>query len=208
MALLYNNICVFDFETGSAEPKTTQPLSLAAVMVDPLKLKIIPNSEFYTLIKVEDEKTIEPKALEVNNLSIAECNEKGVDIEIAWKNFHNYLQQYRKGKTKQSKIIPSGFNICNFDLVIYNRLNERFKMASVFNDTKSLDLFHDFYRWWHNEEIIYMNMGEIRKRLGMSLEGAHNSLVDVRDCSRILLKMLNLYRTIKPRFNNAFLENK
>jgi len=204
MTLLYNNIAVFDFETSSTDPKTTQPLSLACVMVDPLKLKILPNSEFYTLIKPEDEKTVEAEALKVNKLTIAELNEKGVDLEIAWSNFHNYLQQYRKGKTKQSKIIPSGFNICNFDLVIYERLNERFKKSDVFNETKSLDLFHDFYRWWHNEEIIYMNMGEIRKRLGMSLEGAHNSLVDVRDCARILLKMLNLYRTVKPRFQNAF----
>ena len=49
----YNKICVFDFETDGTNPEQCSPVQIAAVMIDPLNLEIIPNSEFNCNFKPE-----------------------------------------------------------------------------------------------------------------------------------------------------------
>ena len=72
--LLNNKICVFDFETDGKDPKVCSPVQLAAVMVDSVKLEIIPNSEFNIQIK--------PEKLENDSNYSYKNNEDG-DI-LAW----------------------------------------------------------------------------------------------------------------------------
>ena len=56
----YRDYCIFDFETTSANPNTTQPVQLAAVVVHGRKLEIKPGTEFQSLIKpVVDEEECE-----------------------------------------------------------------------------------------------------------------------------------------------------
>ena len=55
----YNKICVFDFETDGSDPRACSPVQIAAVIIDPIKLEIIPNSEFNINFK--------PEVLEQNN---------------------------------------------------------------------------------------------------------------------------------------------
>ena len=55
----YNKICVFDFETDGSDPKQCSPVQIAAIIVDPINLEIIPNSEFNINFK--------PEVLENNN---------------------------------------------------------------------------------------------------------------------------------------------
>jgi len=201
MSLLYNNIAVFDFETSSVEHETTQPLSLACVMVEPKGPSIVKGSEFYTLIQPEDEKTVEAEALAVNKLTLAELKQAPT-LEVAWKSFDTYLQKYRKGKGK-SLIHPGGFNITNFDIPIYKRLNKRFKYSDVFNFNKPLDLFNDFFRWFHNDDIKFMNLDVIREMMGYSKELSHNALGDCQFCAELTVRMLGLYRRIKPKFQDC-----
>ena len=47
-------ICVFDFETDSPDPHTCQPVELAAIMIDPRKLKIIEKSDFSSMMRPAD----------------------------------------------------------------------------------------------------------------------------------------------------------
>ena len=76
----YNDICVFDFETGSRNPHTTQPVQVAAVMIHGRKLPIQPDGYFESLIKpMGDEKAIaagvdplEDEALQINGKTRAE----------------------------------------------------------------------------------------------------------------------------------------
>ena len=42
----YNKICVFDFETDGSDPKVCSPVQIAAVIIDPIKLEIVPNLIF------------------------------------------------------------------------------------------------------------------------------------------------------------------
>ena len=39
-------ICVFDLETDGSNPDSCSPVQIAAVIIDPRKLEIIPDSEF------------------------------------------------------------------------------------------------------------------------------------------------------------------
>ena len=50
----YNKICVFDFETDGSDPKECSPVQIAAVIVDPINLEIVPNSEFNINFKLID----------------------------------------------------------------------------------------------------------------------------------------------------------
>ena len=44
-------ICVFDLETDGVNPDMCSPVQIAALMVDPVKLEIIPDSEFNINLK-------------------------------------------------------------------------------------------------------------------------------------------------------------
>ena len=47
----YNKLCIFDFETDGVDPRVCSPVQMAAVIVDPIKLEILPNSEFNIFFK-------------------------------------------------------------------------------------------------------------------------------------------------------------
>ena len=49
--MIYNKICVFDFETDGKNPYECSPVQLSAVMIDPIRLEIIPNSKFNAYLR-------------------------------------------------------------------------------------------------------------------------------------------------------------
>ena len=51
--MLSKKIYVFDFETDGSDPTVCSPVQLAAIMVDPIKLEIIPDSGFNVFCKPE-----------------------------------------------------------------------------------------------------------------------------------------------------------
>lgn len=201
--LLSNNICCWDTETSSVCAKTCQVLSIGAVIIDSKKLEIIPNSEFYSLVKPEDVKTVEAKALEINKLNLDELD-KAPEINVVWSNFSHYLETYRKGKGKWGCPLSGGYNTSGYDDIIAARLNERFSIKEMFHPIHRMDVMSDILRWRHDEDIKSISFDNIRKWLGMESEGAHNSLKDAKDAAALIIRFLNLYRSIKPRFANAF----
>ena len=203
-----NNYYVFwDTETSSIDPNVAQILSLGAVAVDPRRLEIIEDSEFYTLVKPEDEATIEPKALEVNKLKLEDLRQAPT-IETAWKSFVSYLDKYKKGKNKWGRPIAGGYNIVGYDLIIAERLNNKFGLKDLFHPRDKLDVMQDMFRWTEsNAEITSLSFDNMRQWLGMSQESkdnAHNALSDAKDAAYLGIRLLNLYRNVKVRFANAF----
>ena len=49
----FQKICVFDLETDWSNPDICSPVQIAAVMIDPVKLEIIKDSEFNITLKPE-----------------------------------------------------------------------------------------------------------------------------------------------------------
>ena len=49
----FQKICVFDMETDGINPYQCSPVQIAAIIVDPIKLEIVKDSEFNINLKPE-----------------------------------------------------------------------------------------------------------------------------------------------------------
>ncbi len=74
----------------------------------------------------------------------------------------------------------------------------------MFHPIHNIDLMHDFWRITENIKINSNNsisLDSIRDYLGMSKDGAHDGLVDVKDCAELVIRFLKLYRKFNTGFN-------
>ena len=149
-----NKICVFDLETDGCNPDVCSPVQIAAVIVDPIKLEIVPDSEFNISLRpsaleenedytYDDSDVLDfhSKVRGVSKAQILKDWKSSQKQEQAWKMFVNYLQMYHSRSTKKSCFsapIAAGYNINRFDLPIINRLSQRYKNTNKENKT---DLF-------------------------------------------------------------------
>lgn len=220
---------MFDLETDGANPDVCSPVQIAAVMLDPIKLEIIPDSEFNISIK--------PEALEDNPLytyddsdvldfhakvrgssknEILESWHKNQKQEQAWKMFVSYLQMYHTRSTKKncfSAPIAAGYNINRFDLTIINRLSRKYKTVNkedrtdLFYPRDVIDVMNILFYWFeNNNELKNYTLDNLRDYLGLSKENAHDALQDVKDTAEILIRFMKLFRSLAPKikFRNAF----
>jgi DNA polymerase III epsilon subunit-like protein len=205
--------CVFDFETGSRNPKTTQPIQLAAVMVDPIKCTIIEGSEFNSLIKPLSDKDAEKQGLTPIQDDALQVNKKtreelalAPELENVWNNFTAYVKNYQKGKNSNwNAPIPVGFNIAKFDLVIVDRLAKQYgpwddkeERQKLFHPIYYKDMMQDFFSWFENwNQIKSYSQASLLELAGITdLGDAHDALVDVKGCAEAFTRFLKLYRNI------------
>ncbi len=209
--MLRNNIVCFDFETSSADYLTTQILSIGAVAMNPRTYEIIEQSEFYSLVKPDDPDAVEQGALDVNKLTMEEIM-NAPPADVIWNKFANYLSRYRTQGNSWGNPIPAGYNIVGFDIPIAERYAARFGQMSagkqnIFHPRDRLDVIHDCLRWTFSTGVINsLKLDDIRDYLGMSKEGAHNSLCDAQDTAAILQRFMGVYKNLGPKLKlkNAF----
>ena len=89
----YNNICVFDFETSSADKNTCQILQIGAAIIDRSNLSVI--DTFNCLAKPEDMDAVEDEALQINRLK-REDLAKAPDVKIVWGLFVDWVNKHNK----------------------------------------------------------------------------------------------------------------
>lgn len=200
----------YDFETGGLDREITQPLEIAAVMIDPRKLEIIKDSLYHSMIKpLDDEEAIkkglEPvqrSALAKNNISLASL-ENAPDEKTVFQDFvKNYLYKYNVKKDSWNAPIPAGFNIDNFDKYIIDRCCKAYgfwdvkkKQQKIFNPVQSIDLKNiTFLLNENNPEVERNSFDCIRDWLGLSKEGAHSAKVDVLQGAEIFCKFMRFIR--------------
>jgi hypothetical protein len=215
-----NTIIVYDFETGGKNPNRCQPTQLAAVAIHPRKLEIIPNSYFNSEIRpiFDDAKCAELGVDPVEDEALIKTNktraalEKAPELKQVWKDFTNYIDGYKWGKKSEWEApIKAGYNICNYDNKIIDRLCEQFgpwdktwSSQRLFHPFNNIDLMHDFWRITENKKINNsdsISLDSIRDYLGMSKDGAHDGLIDVKDCAELVIRFLKLYRKFETGFN-------
>jgi DNA polymerase III epsilon subunit-like protein len=223
-------ICVFDLETDGINPDACSPVQIAAIMIDPYRLEVIPDSEFNI--------TIRPEALE-NNIDYAYGDSDVLDFhakvrsstkesilsdwksyqkqENGWKLFVSYLNMYHsRSSGKRSCFtapIAAGYNINRFDLRIMERLSKKYDnlnkegRSDLFYPRDVIDLMNLVFYWFEgNNELKNYTLDNLRDYLGISKEGAHDALKDVKDTADILIRFLRLHRNIsnKVKFKSAF----
>lgn len=222
--MLTKKICVFDFETDGSDPDSCSPVQLSAVMIDPIKLEIIKDSEFNVFCKPE---LIENNIDYIYDTDIIDfharvkgCAKEEIykqwrqypSQEIAWNSFISYLDKYHCGNRKKKSVfsapIAAGYNIHRFDLKIINRLSTKYKtieskenISSLFYPRDVLDIMNLIFYWFESSDLKSYSLDNIRDYLGISKDGAHDALKDVQDCAKILIRFLRLHRKLAAKVN-------
>jgi len=228
----YNKICVFDFETDGSNPRECSPVQLAAVMVDPINLEIIPNSQFQCNFKpevMEKDPDYEYKTDILDfHARVKGCAKEDVYAEwtkypkqsVGWKMFVDYLEKYHSRTSRKSQFsapIAAGYNIYRFDLPIIDRLSARNKnvnkegTSSVFYPRDVVDVINLVFYWFnHNNELKSYSLDNLRDYFGISKDGAHDAIKDVEDTAEIMIRFLKLHRNLasKIKFRGAFRNEK
>lgn len=224
----YNKICVFDFETDGSDPKVCSPVQIAAVIIDPLKLEIVPNSEFNIFFKPEvlsnDEQyqyttdilDFHAKVRGSSKEAILEEWKKYPAQDQSWKLFTNYLTMHHTRSSKKSQFsapIAAGYNINRFDLPIIDRLSRKYgntnkeERSDIFYPRDVLDIMNLVFYWFENNgDLKNLSLDTLRDYLGINKEGAHDALKDVKDCAEILIRFMRLHRNLgnKIKFKDSF----
>jgi DNA polymerase III epsilon subunit-like protein len=229
--MLNKKICVFDFETDGSDPESCSPVQLAAVMVDPTKLEIIEGSEFNIFCKPEVLES-DPSYRYTTDIiefhsRVKGCSQEDIykswstypSQELAWNSFISYLDKYhcsaKKKKNMFTAPIAAGYNIHRFDLKIINRLSKKYKTvdskegtSNLFYPRDVLDIMNLVFYWFEScSDLKSYSLDTIREYLGISKDGAHDALKDVKDCAKILIRFLRLHRRLsdKVNFKDAFI---
>jgi DNA polymerase III epsilon subunit-like protein len=227
--MLSKKICVFDFETDGCDPLVCSPVQLSAVIIDPIKLEIIDDSEFNVFCKPEPIE-LDPGYRYTTDIidfhaRVKSCSQEEIyrqwgtyqSQSVAWNAFVAYLDKYHCGGRKKKSIftapIAAGYNINRFDLKIIDRLSKKHKTIEAKEGTSSLfyprdiiDIMNLVFYWFEDLNVKSYALDNIREYLGLSKEGAHDALKDVKDCAKILIRFLRLHRNLvkKIKFEGSF----
>jgi DNA polymerase III epsilon subunit-like protein len=224
----YNKICVFDFETDGSNPKECSPVQIAALIIDPIKLEIVPNSEFNIFFKPETLAANENYEYTTDILDfhakVKGCSKNDVlaqwknypSQDQSWKMFINYLNMHHSRSSKKSQFsapIAAGYNINRFDLNIIERLSIKYgnlnkeNRTDIFYPRDVIDVMNLIFYWFeHNNDLKSYTLDSLRDYFGISKDGAHDALKDVQDCAEILIRFMKLHRNLgsKIKFKNSF----
>jgi len=224
----YNKICVFDFETDGSDPRVCSPVQIASVIIDPIKLELVPNSEFNIFFKpdvlAKDENYEYTTDILDFHAKVKGCSKDDIlkewkaypSQEQSWKMFTNYLEMYHSRSSKKSQFsapIAAGYNINRFDLPIVDRLSNKYgnvnkeSKSDIFYPRDVVDIMNLIFYWFENNgDLKSYSLDSLRDYFGISKAGAHDALKDVKDCADILIRFLRLHRNLsnKIKFKDSF----
>ena len=225
-------ICVFDLETDGSNPDVCSPVQIAAIMLDPYKLEVIHDSEFNinlkpTILEEQPSYIYDDSDVLDFHAKVRGCDKNKIledwrsyqNQNNGWKMFVSYLEQYHIRSDKKSCFtapIAAGYNINRFDLRIVDRLSIKYNnlnkegRSSLFYPRDVIDLMNVVFYWFEgNSELKNYTLDNLRDYLGMSKEGSHDALNDVKATADILIRFMKLHRNVsqKVKFRNAFASN-
>lgn len=215
-------------ETDGSDPKICSPVQLAAIMVDPVNLEVIKDSEFNVSFKPEvlenDDNYVYTTDILDFHAKVRGCSKddilkswKGFPTQNqAWSMFVNYLSKYHTRTTKKSQFsapIAAGYNINRFDLIIVDRLSNKYKnlnkegRTDLFYPRDVIDVMNVLFYWFeNNNDIKSLSLDTMRDYFGISKDNAHDALKDVNDTAKLMIRFLKLHRSMaaKIKFKGAF----
>jgi len=216
------DIICFDFETGGRDPLTCQPTQVAAVAIDgrSLKAKGFFNSEIWA--ETDDEKAIaaglgviEEGALKVTGKT-REQIAKAPKPKVVWAKFADFVNKYNWKGTQFFAPIPAGYNILGYDMPIVDRMcklygpwDEKKQKQKLFHQIYKIDMMDNMFMWTEGDpNVKSISMDNLRERMGLSSENAHDALQDVKDTANIMIKFMKTHRAVyrNLKIEKAFAE--
>lgn len=207
-----NVAIAIDTETGSKYAHTTQLCSIGAVAVDLSKMEMIPNTEFYSLVKPEKPEEIEEEALKVNKLKMEDLM-KAPSEKTVWHNFVDYIKKYKTSNTHWGNPPFIGYNHINFDLIIFDRMCKKYGQVdkngeqNLYHRVEKYDMIEDIRKWLvYTGKLESARFDVVRPFLGMEPDAAHNALSDAKDAAKLYMRFTKLYKELAIRipFEGAF----
>jgi DNA polymerase III alpha subunit (gram-positive type) len=204
------DIIVFDFETGGLNANYHEAIQVAGKAYNARTLEpysIEEGGEFASLMKPLYPDRLDDRALAVNHLTRDELS-KAPDQKAVWTQFVSWVMRYNPKKQVKKAPIAAGKNIRNFDLKFVEALNKKHmpkkEKTLLFSKRRELELEDYIFAWFENSsELENEKMDTLRVFFGMSTEGAHDAIVDVRQTGELLMKFLKLHRQLKKRVRFA-----
>lgn len=210
-----NVLCVYDWEAGGKFGHKSQPISLSCVMVDPVRLEILRNGTFDSLIRpIFDEEEcikqgLEPlqqEALDITGIKIEDLQKAPSEKEV-FDRFVAHLQKFTTGNGAWGKPIPCGYNIISYDNIITSRLSKKYgywdherECQNIFHPRDNFDLLHVTWSLFEsNHKVWSISFDNMRKFLGLPADKAHSSLYDVQQCAMFLIRYMKWLRSSVPK---------
>jgi DNA polymerase III epsilon subunit-like protein len=197
---------VFDFETGGLNPQYNEAIQVAGKAYNARTLEPYPaeqGGEFCSLMKPLYPERLEDGALKVNKKTREELM-VAPDQAVVWNQFVDWVARWNPKKTKWTAPIACGKNIRSFDLEFVKVLNnlhcKKKDKVVLFSERREVDMQDFTFAWFENEaEPEDDKMDTWRKYLGLSSEGGHDALVDVRQTGAVIMRFLKLHRQLQAR---------
>lgn len=215
-----HDIIVFDFETGSRNPRKCQPTQIAAIALDGRNFRS--KGTFNSLIKpiFDDEQAVsegldpvEDEALKITRKTREELESAPV-LDVVWPKFADFVKKYNWQGTPFYAPVACGFNINGYDMHIVNRLCKKYgpwdnkrESQALFHPIYKVDLMDDMWLWTEADpNVKSISLDSVRERMGLSLDNNHDALQDVKDTANIFIKIQKSRRVIyrNMKFEKAF----
>ncbi len=205
----------FDFETcgkfsyieGRLDADAIEPIQIACEAIDFDNLRVVPGSQFCSMMRATSRDVIQAEALNVNKKKPDDIM-AAPDRETVWKRFVEHVKKFNpRPGSPYTAPIPAGYNIRGFDMPIIEGLCRKWGPAdkngrqTLFNQMSMVDILQDVHRFFAHrpEDLPDMKLDTVRKYVGLSREGAHDAGVDVAQTSALVIKFIKLYRTLGER---------
>jgi DNA polymerase III epsilon subunit-like protein len=197
-------------ETNGVDPDTCDLVEIACVFLDPDTLSVIPGSEFESLARPENLDEVDDTEAKRKSLSVSGITKQDLAGAPVVGAVVRAFADHVKRVCGRKKAAPAGYNIVNFDLPLYDRLCRQHGLADKDGRNKSfvtglvLDMKEDVNRWFYNApELHFPSFDNVRKLFGMSTDRAHRAMFDVKSEAWVLVKMLRLYQSVRPKVQFA-----
>jgi DNA polymerase III epsilon subunit-like protein len=201
------NICVFDFETVSSDPQTTEICQIGACILHRITFKVL--DTFESLMKPDNFDMVEDEALEINHLTREQLT-AAPEASIVFHSWADWIKKWNtsKSKTSYGNPVPCGYNIVGFDLPIFDRYckkygywDEKQNRQNLLNSYHHFDVFQHVWLFARtNRDLPNLKLTTVAEYMGIPKEeieaGAHNAMWDVEVTAKIATKFFRLSKTL------------
>lgn len=215
------NYCVYDLESDNIDRYIAQPIQISSIIVEPMHLTIIPDSEFDGYCRPDgfDKKDylIESRLdtykfhAENKGCTLEEMLEKVGDsppLEMVFKQWVEYVRGYADKPGSKSLFqapINVGFNNISYDDHIVRRLCGKYKILykgepSLFFWRDSQDVMKIVYNWFEGSSDSKLpknlKLDTLRPlfKINAELKDAHSGIQDCKDTAELYIRFAKLHR--------------
>lgn len=210
-----NTYIIWDLECDHIKPQHANPIQFAALAIDPIKLKLIPDSKINIKIRPPDINTKDYLDFHSDTINFHAKNRnvqpeklveewKGYTEEkIAWKTVIQYLQMWNPSNNYYKRPIAVGANLEGYDFPIVEKVNKRngFTKELFFRrDTVDIQKVCGWFLLDKRGGPQNLKVGTLGEYFGLEAD-YHDAMEDVIVCAKIFVRFKSWCRRLAEKQN-------